>query len=1108
LLRTLVPPYFYIAIGAKNRARIPEIFSSEKAVIYADWQTALNQAITALTATSPAHQNSSSSASPMRPQSFSRIFLSSIFLSLCLYATTISAQQSATIPSGKPLPPDEAAASFTLPPGFKATCFAAEPAITQPIAFTFDDRGRLWVIENFSYPSWRDDNTGHDRVTILEDTDNDGRHDKRTVFLDNGVNLSGIEVGFGGVWLASTPNFIFIPDKDGDDKPDGPAKILLDGFTLKCQHNVFGNLAWGPDGWLYGCHGITAPSLVGKPGTPPEKRQVVHCGVWRYHPVRHDWEVYANGTTNPWGIDWDERGEMFITNCVIKHLFHVIPGGHYVRMPNHGQDPTPYVYDLMESCADHQHWAGGHWTTARGGEKHHDFGGGHAHSGCMIYLGDNWPAEYRNKAFMLNIHGQRLNCDTLEPHGSAYIAHHAPDLAFSGDPWFRGLHCKYGPDGGVFISDWSDIGECHDRNEMEIDRTSGRIFKIMYDNGAVGNALRGVPLDVAKYSNEQLVESQTDSNQWLVRHSRRVLQERSASGKRADVSQIANTISGPKEFWRGVVGQGLLLTSYVAGQLDDESIKHFLTSSDASMRATAITLAAEFRAHSFLPQLLDRTSDDSPFVRVHLASALQRIALDDRWPIAEALLAHAEDADDPYLPLMYWYGFEPLVPRNVRKSIELIPKIQIPLVRQYIARRLVAVREGDDTQARSASEGKAASTRKNAKSSAGASPSQTVAAPTSSAWILDELLKTLAASPDPVRLDILHGLQDAYRGRRTVAAPVSWRNTYVTLSKSENAEVREDAKELGVVYGDRMLISLLEDELLHQPQLDTAIRRRGLELLATKHEPNLLNILVALLKDQNLRPDAIRALANYDSPEIPPKLINAYTSLTAPERQDAIQTLTARPIYALVLLDAIEQGIIPRQDVSALTIRQLQAINDQRVTDRLTKVWGNIRRASADKQEKIDNYKTQLTADTLKSADLSHGRAVFAKTCANCHRLFGEGAKIAPELTGSQRANLDYVLDNVLDPSGIVPNEYKVHILRLADGRILQGVITEENPQTLTIQTANETLSLPIADIEARKSSPLSMMPEGLFDRLTPDEIRNLVAYLASPQQVPLPAVP
>jgi putative membrane-bound dehydrogenase-like protein len=986
---------------------------------------------------------------------------------LTLFGLTASAQDRA-------MDAEEAAATMKLPPGFKATVFAAEPAIVQPMAFTFDDRGRVWVVENLSYPTWRSDNTGHDRVTILEDTDSDGKHDKRTVFLDNGANLSGIEVGFGGVWLTSTPNFIFIPDADGDDKPDGPAKVLLDGFTLECKHNVVGNLAWGPDGWLYGCHGITAPSLVGKPGTPKERRQVVHCGVWRYHPVRHEWEVYANGTTNPWGIDWDERGELFITNCVIKHIFHVIPGAHYVRM--FGQDPNPHVYGLMESCADHQHWAGGHWTTARGGEKHHDYGGGHAHVGCMIYLGDNWPAEYRGNAFMLNIHGQRLNRDILEPQGSGYVAKHAPDFAFSQDPWFRGMHAKYGPDGGVYISDWSDVGECHDNKEEQIDRTSGRIFKIVYEKSVRFRS------NLAQLADGKLAVLQTHPNEWRARHARRILQERAASGKldRTELNGIFDSPEAGEYNKDPVVRLRFLLTKHVTAELSADTLSG-LINGDPSEQIRAHTVLLAVERHAALPATLAALKsaaarDNSQFVRSHLASALQHIPLDDRWPIAEALVAHAEDANDPNLPLMYWYAVEPLVPRNVRKSIELLPSVQIPLVRQFMTRRIVAVREGDG------------------------------APPASSAWMLDELMRSLAAADDAVRIDILHGLKDAYRGRRTVAAPASWNVTYSTLAKSDNRQVREDADEVGVIYGDRELIAKLQGSLFAQPRPAIDARRRALELLTARHEPSFGQTLLELLSDAELRPDVIRALAAYDVPEIPPRLVNGYIRFTPAERQDAIQTLTARPMFALLLLDAIAGGVIPRQDVSALTIRQLQALNDDRVNDRLTKVWGTIRRASAEKQAKAEPLKAQLTPEALKSADLPHGRAVFARNCATCHVLFGEGSKIGPELTGSQRHNVDYVLDNVLDPSAIVPREYKVHVLRLNDGRVVQGVIQEETPQTLSVQTANDIVRIPTAEIEARKESPLSMMPEGIFDRLSPDEIRDLVAYLASPQQVPLPA--
>ncbi|MBW3541637.1 MAG: dehydrogenase, partial [Planctomycetes bacterium] len=242
-----------------------------------------------------------------------------------------------------PLSPQETPGQMSLPEGFHATLFAREPDVVQPIAFTFDDRGRVWVVECLSYPDWHVEGTGgRDRVLILEDTNGDGRSDKRTVFWDKGANLTGIEFGFGGVWLCATPNLIFIPDRDADDRPDAEPEVVLDGWDLEARHNVFNGLTWGPDGWLWGLNGILSNSLVGDPDLPDEQRTPLNCGVWRMHPVTRDFEVVASGTTNPWGLDFDKHGNAFITNCVIKHLFHVVPGGHYDRM--FGQDLNPYVY--------------------------------------------------------------------------------------------------------------------------------------------------------------------------------------------------------------------------------------------------------------------------------------------------------------------------------------------------------------------------------------------------------------------------------------------------------------------------------------------------------------------------------------------------------------------------------------------------------------------------------------------------------------------------------------------------------------------------------------------------------------------------------------------
>ena len=422
------------------------------------------------------------------------------------------------------VPAKDAVAKLQLPTGFQATLFAGEPDLVQPISFTFDDRGRMWVVECLSYPQWLTEGEGRDRVSIFEDANGDGTFDTRKVFFDKGTNLSSVQLGFGGVWLCAVPNLIFIPDRDGDDVPDSPPEVKLDGWDLKAKHNVVNELQWGPDGWLHGCNGILSNSKVGAPGTLDEGRVTLNCGAWRYHPITKKFEVVAWGTTNPWGLDFDDFGEAFITNCVIHHLWHVTPGAHFERM--FGQDLNPNAYGLIPSVADYIHWGGGEWTTSRGGQGIHDKpGGGHAHSGAMVYLGDNWPAEYRNRLFTCNIHGRRVNSDKLVLHGSGYKAERAPDFLQSSDPWFRGLALHTGPDGGVYVSDWNDTGECHDYEDVE--RDTGRIFKITYGKPARA----GEKVDLAALSDAELAKLQLHKNDWHLRHARRVLQERTAAGR-------------------------------------------------------------------------------------------------------------------------------------------------------------------------------------------------------------------------------------------------------------------------------------------------------------------------------------------------------------------------------------------------------------------------------------------------------------------------------------------------------------------------------------------------------------------------------------------------
>jgi putative membrane-bound dehydrogenase-like protein len=1008
-----------------------------------------------------------------------RSLVPGLAFAVALLSQSSLAAQDAAAPDA-PVPAHLAAGKMTLPEGFKATLFAGEPDVVQPIAFCFDDRGRLWVAECLSYPNWEaDPKKGKDRILIFEDTDGDGKFDKRTVFADHIQNISGIQYGFGGVWVCSTPNLIFIPDKNGDDVPDGPPEIVLDGWSLKAGHNVFNSLTWGPDGWLYGCNGILATSYVGRPGTPQKDRVPINCGVWRYHPTKKRFEAVAHGTTNPWGLDFDEYGEMFITNCVIDHLWHVVPGGHYQRM--YGEDLNPHVYKLMPSICDHIHWGGGHWTDSRAPsntgraasvsersayQAHSEAGGGHAHTGCMIYLGDNWPARYRGGVFMCNIHGNRINHDILERNGSTYVARHGKDFMLANDPWFRGLALQYGPDGGVYVSDWCDTGECH--NYKVADKTNGRIYKIVYDE------VKPWKRDLSKLSDIALARLQSNGTEWAVRHSRRILQER-ATRNAIDPKAIAlleqalTSYAEPRHRLRALwalhgiktIEPGLLETLFNdPDRLEDEHV-----------RAWAIRIWAGDQRFSELGHVILRrvaASDPSPLVRLYLASLAQRANDDYRHHVGAALVSHSEDSNDPYLPLMYWHAIESVACAKERSSNQyVLSATHIALTREYIARRW-------------SEQAEAAGDWHN---------------PNAIVW------SRLARANPSERRDILRGLQSGLFGRKLVPMPKSWGDLYADLIQSPLPEVRERALALAVQFGDARALAHLRNTVPDRAKPHSE-RETALKTLLNQQKPDLVPLLHGLLADESMRRPAIRGLAAYEDEITPRLLITDYPKWNADEKSDVIQTLSSRSSYALALLDAIDKHIIPRADINSYTIRQLQALKSPEVAAKLAKVWGEIRPASAEKAKLMAKYKGELRPDVLKQANLVNGRALFQKTCATCHRLFGEGSDIGPDLTGSQRTNLDYVLENVLDPSAIVPREYQVTVVVTTSGRTLSGIIKKETDAAVTVQTQNEQVLVPKSEIDSRTPTKVSMMPEGLFEQLRPEEVRDLVAYLAAPGQV------
>jgi putative membrane-bound dehydrogenase-like protein len=959
----------------------------------------------------------------------------------------------------KPVPTKDAAAKMTVPPGFNVTLFAGEPNIVQPIAFTFDDRGRMWVVECLSYPKWSRDGKGKDRVVVLEDVDGDGKHDKKTVVIDNGVNLSGIEWGFGGVWLCSSPNLLFVPIEN--DKPGTPV-AMLDGWNMTdTKHNVFNSLVWGPDGWLYGCNGIQSKSHVGAPGTPKEKRTYCDACVWKFHPTRKTFEVVATGTTNPWGLDFDEHGEMFITNCVIDHLFHVVPGGRYQRM--YGQDPNPYAFDLMKSAVDYKHWAGGHWTESRSDLKtgalrkdHDDAGGGHAHSGAAIYLGDNFPKEYRNTLFTCNIHGSRLNNDGLERTKSGMKGVRRPDFLFANDPWFRGICVKQGPEGALYVSDWTDTGECH--NYDVADTSNGRIYRVAYGTP------KKFDRDLTRVPTTELAEGVFSTNEWLARKCRTNLQERAAAkvlDLRKHRDDLKPIIENQLQYQQPEKMIRANLVMHAMG-FNTSYYDRNMCGSNMDLFPWGVRMATETGEldHLVRKGIESKCKSGTPRVRAAIATSMQRLGTEDAISIARLLLTQDADNTDDKLTQLYWLGIQPAVLAKPDEALNLVNTIAIRRVRTNIVRLTLSL-SGTDT-----------------------------------AKQLDKVFPILATAPsDEARQDILRGILLAFEDRKSVAQPSSWKAIYQTLGRDANGAIRELAHDLALKFGDPEAVFLLMAQATNA-KLPQAARVRAVEKLLPVKPKYFSTALQDWLEVPELRGASIRGLASYADETIPTAILKRYADLPAEEKADAVLTLASRPKFALTLLNAVEKGSIPKADIGAFAARQIVALNNKDVTAKLAAVWGVVKPANANRAEQTKRIKALLSPDTLKAANAEKGKALYAKSCAACHKLFGEGGDVGPELTGSQRANLDYILENVLDPNSAVPFDYKMVHFNLLDGRVVTGLVKKETVQAVTVRTANEQIVIAKEDIEKRTPTNNSVMPEGLLDTLKDDEIRDLIAYL------------
>lgn len=941
----------------------------------------------------------------------------------------------------KLLSPKEAVEAMTIKEAYTVSAFASEPMITQPMAFCWDDRGRMWIAENRDYESRSEgfSSSGDSRILILEDTDHDGVADTKKIFLEGIPFPSAIAVGHGGVFIGAPPNLLFVPDKNRDDKADEKdTKVLLTGWGIRDRHETINSLHWGPDGWLYGLEGFATPSKIRKPkgdgriykhrdAFPDDLLEAegvdINGGVWRYHPLKDRFEAVAHGFSNPWGIDYDAKGQLFISACVIPHMFQIIQGGIYHRQG--GQHFNPYVYEDIKTIVDHRHRS--------------------AHGGARIYQSDAFPADQQGRLFMANIHEHAVLSDILTPNGSGFTASHGEDFMMANNAQWVGFSMEVGPAGDLYVLDWHDAEICGD---AVVNKDTGRVYRIMPEKSQAEN-WPGRFDDLNKKSDKELVELQLSKSNWHAQRARVILQYRAAKKplESAAVSRLEDLLKNTKNEDTRLRA---LWSLWITNNIGQDGLIRLLDDKDPYVRGWAIQFLVEDRqpsAKAIQKMTAIAQNESSAVVRRYLTEALQRINEGDRWSIVESLVQFKEDAGDPNIPLMLWFGIEPVIAQQPEKALDLAKESKIPSIVQKIARRLV-----DGNQ-------------------------------------MEKLIAAIGQK-STVQSDLLSGMLAGMEGNMDVKEPSNWAVAYKSLRSDSKLSVLADAiaQKFGNAEVAKRMLATVQD-----PKANLGDKKNAIQGLATQQNPALQAEIPKLLENADVRLEAIKAIAAYDSRELGEALFKKYGNLSTKEKEEAIMTMASRPLYGQFLGDALKRGTIPKSDIPAHVVLQLRAV----LGNGFVEIWGPIDDISQTLQVEYKKYQGLLTDDALAMANVVKGREVFQRTCVACHMLHGEGGKIGPDLTGSNRTNITYLLSNILNPSGDVQEDYKLVVITTQDGRTYSGNVIAENDRNLTLRVVGQDpIAINKSQIRTRDVSEKSMMPEGLLNNLTNAEVLDLIAYL------------
>lgn len=957
--------------------------------------------------------------------------------------------------------------------GLEVDTVLSEPIITQPLYVDFDERGRMWVVQYIQYPdpaglevlTWdnhlrkvfdkvpppppydipeKEDFAGRDRISIHEDTNGDGKFDTHKVFLDRLNLATSVARGRGGVWVMQPPYLLFYADANNDDIPDDAPVVHLSGFGLEDTHSIANSLKWGRDGWLYGGVGSTVTARVRAHLSGSDRRHSFFGqNIWRYHPDSHVFELFAEGGWNTFGVDFDDKGQLYSGTNGNQQAVHFVQGGFYQKsFGKHGPHTKPYVF--------------GHFN-------------GMPIEGEKIRMVHQWI--YYNSGSIPSLEGMlvggnalasKLHALKMSVSGSTFETVEMENPLRTDHKWFRPVHCTVGPDGRIYVSDFYDARITHVDPRDNWDRDRGRIYRLR----ASEDPGDGRVLDLSKLSAEELVDQLESGNQWARRTAQRILADR------GDASVLPLLLERLRAD-RGPLALEALWAINGIGEFTDAVALEAMAHADPHVRSWGVRLTGDPKA-TLMPQVFEKVlslarEEDEARVVSQVASTTARLPSPQALAIIAELSKRDTFAGDPFIPQQIWWALEEQITRDPLRSFAMFE--QLPFWESRLVRGTLAERIGR----RFMSERNSANLEYCAKLLDQATTQE----------VSEALVRGMALALEGTSLAVVPAELDA-------AIAKAWNRSPDSEPMIDFALRLRSEKALGVARSRIADFTADED-----------MRIRFIRTLSQMEDSNLVPILLRLVVDGELNPAlrlaALNGLRRFSDAEIPDAILRTYPEMSNELQRTAQGILASRIEWSNRLLLAVEKGGIPAESIAYDTLLVIQSRNDRQANALIKKHWEDLRQPEKVKADRMNEVRKILAGE---EGNAERGQQVFATSCGICHRLGDVGRAIAPDLTGYERGNLDFLLPAIVDPNLGVREEFELVTvtLRSRDGKpatVLSGFVSESSKHSITVRdlAGNDTL-VSVEDVVEKVRAPVSIMPEGLLDTLSVEQVRDLFAFL------------